>query len=176
MNPYIIIVALIAFISSNIGSAYLGKEYGKNSQKVADQVEFDRVNAEITEQKDAAFAALLKNRDNIIDLQTAQGKFINTLEVERGKNRDLNTALSREHANRELQFAASKDSVCRESGGDTGAAEGSEASAQEPRYVVISLPDALTASLRGIVADADDLWTEYQTCYQYVYGIDEVGK
>lgn len=175
MNPYIVIAALIALISTNIGSAYLGKEYGKNAQKAKDQVHFDQVNADLTEQKDAAFAALLKNRDNIIDLQIAQGDFMTKLEVERAKNRDLNTAIKRANADSELRFTATKDSVCGQSGGDAGATEIPETSSQEPRYVVIKIPDALTASLRGIVEDADDLWTEYQACYSYVYGIDQVG-
>lgn len=164
MNPYLIIGALLALAAAAGGGFYEGHKTGIDGQKVADQAQFDAINAGLTKQKaDAAALLAQANADNAA-LAVARDTLKTTLETEREKNRAATDSLHTQLAGVGLRFRA-QGAGCGASGGGTQAAGTDPAAAQSS--AVVQLPDALAASLRQLAYDADKLRDDYALCYGY---------
>lgn len=165
MNPYAIIAALVVAIGLWFGGDHVGHTRGINEQKVADQGKFDKVNADLTENKAEAAGILKTKNAEILALMIERETLKTTLEKDREKNRVATNALRDKYASIGLRIELGKDSGRWPGGGSASStvvnSTGVDAAA------ILQLPDTVTGNLRQLVFDADNLADEYRKCYGY---------
>jgi hypothetical protein len=165
VNPWVILGFVVALATTNLGSYFYGVDIGKDKQAVADQVQFDEINKKLTDQKAEANAKYRDAQGSIIALQEQRDKFKNQLGEQREKNREVTTKLADAYSAYQLRFSVTEVARCWRGGRYT---QGAECDAASPaKTTTVQLPDSLTASLRRIVKDADDLNDDYKACYAY---------
>lgn len=165
MNPYLIIGALIFLAVACGGSAYEGHRFGVDQQAVADQKQFDTINAEITQQKAEAHTLLEKAMDDNLDLETQRNTLKDKIQKDREDARNKTDALTRQLAFERLRFIPTEDSGCRVGGGDAqGSSPGSAGTTQAPDVL---LPEAISRNLFQLALDADRLRDDYAACYAW---------
>ena len=162
MNPLIYLVAALAIFAAGFGG---GHRVGTNSQKVADQAQFDQINAVLTEQKATANAAYRTFQENNLALMVERDQLKTNLEKENEANRVATAALRDKYSTVGLRFSTTQD---------TGHWPGSSAAqsagtdpASPPAPTVVQLPDKTAADLRLLTYDADTLADSYRKCYGY---------
>lgn len=165
MNPYIIIGALIALAAAFFGGDHLGHGRGVNEQKVADQKQFDQINAERAKQKAEANALYQQAQADIIALQADRDALKTTLEKEREEARKTTDDLRTKYAGLSLRFRSVQSGGNRQDGAGAKGAGGNPAS--PAATTVLQLPDQVAGNLRQLAFDADKLRDDYALCYGY---------
>lgn len=165
MNPYILIGAALLWLVSLAGTGYGMLGVGKKSQKVVDQVQFDKVNSDLTKQKADANRLYQQAQADIIKAQAERDEFKTQLGVQREASRKVTDDLRGKYAAISLRFSAPKSAGDR---GNCGSAIGTAITAASPAAAaVIQLPDEIAGNLRQLTADADKLRDDYALCYAY---------
>ena len=169
LNPWIILIALVGVLVFGAGCYTKGHSNGAMEQKAADQVELDKVNAQIRANKAEADRILRESKDENIRIQLERDKFKIKLGQEAIANAEKTDALSRIYAAYGLRFRADE---ARRSGqcGKDGLPSCSD-TASPDGGAIIQLPDALAGNLRLLVKDADRLKDNYKTCRDYAIGV-----
>ena len=168
MNPYFILAFVLALAGAGAGGYMTGHRAGTNAQQVADQAEFDTINAGITAQKAQADKLYREGQATIIALQIERDQFKTNLEKEHAAHQKATDDLRNSYAHVGLRFATGQTSGLGGGGGLSQAAGGNTASATGA--TVVQLPDETASALRGIAYDADRLADDYRLCYEYVSG------
>lgn len=156
---------LAFFLGLILVSLYVGYDLGQDSQKAKDQIKFDQVNQERSDQKAQANKLLADLQQQIITEQAQAAKFKNQLEKQRAENNQAVNDLRTQYASAGLRFTI-KGSGCGDSSSGSSGSQGCSSRADAPTS--IQLPETITASLRQLAFDADRLAVEYATCYAYV--------
>ena len=165
MNPYVILTALLVWLGSLAGVGWWQHNAGRNAQIAADQLQFDRINAQINEQKTIANNTYRTAQATIIATLAERDKFKTQLEKDHAKNQAATDALRRKYADVGLRFPAAQGSGCGAGSPSPLPAVAGAASIDAAAVCVVS--DAVDAALKSIVFDADQLADEYQKCYGY---------
>jgi hypothetical protein len=169
INPWVVLGALIALLSAGGIGFIEGHKVGVNTQKAADQVEFDRINRERAQQKAIAETEARTQRDEVIAVLAERDKFKSQLGAQHVENQTLTRRLADAYAAYSLRFQTPvQDGWCGGSSTASGATEGQSAST--PRTAVVQLPDALARDLRQLARQADELNDDYKLCRAYVNG------
>lgn len=168
LNPWVYFAALLVVLALCAGSAYEGHSIGVDSQKVADQVEFDRINAAITAQKAHANAELLAANTETRAQKERSDTLTHKLENEHADNQNL-TERNRVALDAiRLRFSADP-ARCGSGGADSktdcGTATG------DASTTVCQLSDQADKSLKAIVHDADTLRDDYKLLYDWSRGV-----
>lgn len=168
MNPYLIIAALVALAAAGAGGFYEGRVTGINSQKVADQGQFDATNAALTKQKaDAAVILAQANADNLALMQ-ARDTLKTNLEKAHAAAQIATDAVRTQLAGSSLRFAV--PSAGRGEGGAGAQSPGSDpAGNASPAYCVVSAET--DAALKAIAYDADTLRDDYTLLYNWAHSL-----
>lgn len=165
MNPWLIVGFLVALIVAAAGGFKAGDTYGTDQQKVADQVEFDRINQGIADQKTKAASLLAQKNAENLALMEERDTLKTNLEKEHAQAQAA-TAAARDHfAGLGLRFKPAEAPGCRLGSGCAGSPATDAAGTHAAPTV--ELPAAITASLRSIAFDADNLADAYRECYGY---------
>lgn len=164
LNPWIILGAIIIVLVLCAGSAYEGHEIGVNSQKVADQKQFDLINQTIARNKVKANGILRAAQERNANLAADNEIFNRKLMGEHNANREKTDALERIYAVYGLRFRA-QIAGCGGSSGGSMPSQGDPASTDGTTFV--QLPDAIARNLRQLAKDADKLRDDYRLCYDY---------
>lgn len=162
INQYIIAAAI--WIASLIGVGFWQHSAGVDSQKVADQAQFDQINADIAQQKSEANDKYRKAYDNNMLVMIERDEFKTKLLKERQANAENINAIRNSYSNVSLRYAV-KDSGLGQSCGNSLPAKTDAAS--NASSVERELPAAITASLRSIAYDCDALNADYRLLYDW---------
>ena len=166
INPYSIIYAIIIWLASLAGVGWWQHNAGRDAQKAADQVQFDKINADLSQQKTTAANIYRSAQATIIATLAERDKFKTQLETDHAKNIKTITDLRNQYAGLGLRFAAPEGS-----GRGTGSTSPLPAEAGAARIkptAFVQLPDALARNLRALAFDADELAVEYKKCYDAI--------
>ena len=167
LNPWIILAVVLAIIGAGGGGFASGHHFGTASQKVADQVEFDRINKQIAERK-ATADAIYRNAQAVIIQQAADmAQSDNQREEERQSNVKAINDLRSRYAAVGLRFStgqASRLGGCRlDADGQSADPAGNNGATE------IQLPDEITRRLQDIAYDADALKVDYAILYAWAH-------
>lgn len=159
-------VLIAAIIAAAIATA--AYRTGVNSQKVADQVEFDRINDETADMKAQANAAYRIAQDfNLKTMKERDTAKTELLKEKQKHEKSINDDRAR-YANVGLRYSTGQATGLGASGANalpgTGSAAGNVTSIER------ELPAAITAGLRAIAYDCDALNVEYRTLYEWANG------
>jgi len=165
MNPILILVIGVVWLGSLIGVGKWQHTAGITEQKVADQVQFDQINQGIADQKTKAASLLAKANADTLALMTERDTLKTTLEKTREDNRKATAAARDHYAGLGLRFQPAEVAGCRLGSGCAGTTTADAAGAHGAAPV--ELPGAITASLRQLTFEADNLADEYRKCYGY---------
>lgn len=163
LNPWVILGVMLALLVM-VGVVYTqGHSDGVDDQKLADQAEFDHINAELTKQKAEANALWQEKATANAERATEVGKLTHQLGVQHEENRQLTDRNRLALDALRLRWKSAESSGRGDSAGDTKANHGGAASSTEA--AICEFPEALDRSLKEILADADRLRDDYE--YQY---------
>lgn len=156
-------VLIAAIIAAAIATA--AYRTGVNAQKVADQVEFDRINNETADMKAQANAAYRIAQDFNLKTMKERDLAKTALLKEKQANVETINALRARYANVGLRYSAGQ--VAGLGNGSANALPGTGSAASNIASVERELPAAITAGLRAIAYDCDALNVEYRTLYEW---------
>lgn len=165
MNPYLILTFVLAVIAAGVGGCTYGHGTGIDEQKAADQVQFDKYNQDIADQKTQANALYRKAQDANLALMTERDQLKTTLEKQHAINKAATAALRDKYFGVGLRFTARQTSGFG-SGGGSAQDPGPDSASPGPATLV-QLPGEIAANLRRLAFDADQLADEYRKCYGY---------
>lgn len=165
MNPYLILTFVLAVISAGVGGCTYGHGTGIDEQKAADQVQFDKYNRDIDEQKTKANALYRKAQDANLALMTERDQLKTTLEKQHAINQAATAALRDKYFGVGLRFST-RQTAGFGSGGGRAQSSGVDPASSEPATLV-QLPGEIAADLRRLAFDADQLADDYRKCYGY---------
>jgi len=160
MPILVYVVIALAIFAAGFGG---GHTVGVNSQKVEDQVEFDRINKQLLDNKTVAAGILAKKNAENISLAEERDRIKSTLEKEREDNRTVTGNLERKYSGLSLRFRATKDAGCWAGSGISGKAKDDAIGIATTTEV--QLPDEIAGNLRQLTKDADELNDDYTKCY-----------
>jgi hypothetical protein len=150
-----------------------GYTHGVDAQKATDQVEFDRIERDITEQKAQANALYQSALADIVKAQAANDQFKTQLEKAREINRSQTNDIARRLAGQRLRFAADPPAQAAGCGAGGGGAASSPPEAPRdasPAACVVSA--AVDTALKSIVFDADTLRDDYKLLFEWAHRDD----
>lgn len=163
LNPWVILGAMLALLVL-VGVVYTqGHSDGVDDQKLADQAEFNRINAELTEQKAKANTLWREKATANAERATEVGKLTHQLGVQHEENRQLTDRNRLALDALRLRWKSTESPGRGDSGRGAEANPGGTASSTEA--AICEFPEALDRSLKEILADADRLRDNYE--YQY---------
>lgn len=162
INQYIIAAAI--WIASLIGVGFWQHSAGVDSQKAEDQAQFDKINADIAQQKAEANELYRKAYDNNMLVMIERDEFKTKLLKERQANAENINAIRNYYSNVSLRYAV-KDSGLGQSCGSSVPAKTDAASNASP--VERELPAAITAGLRELAYQCDSLNADYRLLYEW---------
>ena len=165
MNPYALIVAIVLAVALWFGGDHAGHKRGINAQKVADQRQFDQINAEREQQKATANVIYRKAQDDNLTLMVERDQLKTKLEKEHATNQKATDDLRTRYSGLGLRFTTDQGAGLGLSSRSAQGAGTDPASAIAPAFV--QLPDALAADLQQLTFDADRLADDYRKCYGY---------
>lgn len=163
LNPWVILGAVLVVLVLMAGAHSHGHKSGINEQKVADQAEFDRINAELEAQKAAANKIWREKAGEAQARRIEVGKLSHQLGVQHEENRQLTDRNRLALDALRLRWKSTESSGRGDSAGNSEANHGGTASSTKTAYC--EFPEALDRSLKEILADADRLRDDYE--YQY---------
>ena len=164
-NPWFILAGVLLVLALVTGAGVKGHSMGVDAQKVADQIEFNKINAERAIQKAEAAALMQKAQSDIITLQNARDTFKTNLEKQREQDRQATAALTAKYNGLQLRYAAAQNTTNRPNRDGTMPSTPDTPGAASPAILV--LPDAVTGRLRSLATDGDTLRDDYAKCYRY---------
>lgn len=167
LNPYAILAAIIFWLGSLASVGWWQHNAGRDAQKAADQVRFDKINADLTAQKTIAINTFQTAQATIIATLAERDKFKTKLETDHAKNIKTIDDLRNKYAGIGLRFAAPKDAGCW-TGSKSPMPTAANPASTEPAPIV-QLPDTIANDLRALVFDADKLAVEYKKCYEWAH-------
>lgn len=167
MNPYLIIGGLVFLAVACAGSAYEGIQFGDSRRAVADQKQFDEINADITKQKAEAHAVLEQALNNNLDLLAERETLKDQLQKDRNNARDKTDSLTRQLSFERLRFPAAEAPGCGPGGGGAASISTEAAGASAAPAGLIQLPERIESDLSALMAKADRLKDDYAECYGY---------
>ena len=153
-------------MAAAMSGTYFGYVNGVNAQKAHDQVVFDSIEKERTDQKAKAAEILAALNQKIITTQAESAKFKSQLESQRATHNQAINDLHTQYSSTGLFFTATKSPGDRDCGGSTGGSQGDATSACNA--TIIQLSDSVARDLRQLAYEADRLAVEYETCFKYV--------
>jgi hypothetical protein len=163
-------IAVTLFLAGTHWKAYhSGHSTGVLEQKAEDQVQFDKINADITKQKAEAAAILAKANAEILAGVAREADVKTQLEKTRETNRKATNDLANQLAGHRLQFAAQGPGSWG-SGPGSGGAETKTTSDSGAATCIVS--EAVDRSLKAIVLDADTLRDDYKLLYDWAHRDD----
>lgn len=165
MNPYLILTFVLAVIAAGVGGCTYGHGTGIDEQKAADQVQFDKYNQDIADQKTQANALYRKAQDANLALMTERDQLKTTLEKQHAINKANTAALRDKYFGVGLRFST-RQTPGLGSGGGIAQGPGTDPAIDEPTTLV-QLPGEIAADLRRLAFDADQLADDYRKCYGY---------
>lgn len=165
MNPYLILGFVLFIVVSGAAGFASGHHSGVTDQKAADQVQFDKINLDISTQKTQANALYRKQQDASIALMVERDQLKTTLEKQHAINKTTTAALRDKYFGIGLRFSTRKTAGL---GSGSGSAQGAgtDPASAEPSTLV-QLPGEITADIRHLAFDADHLADDYRKCYGY---------
>ncbi|HQR02486.1 MAG: hypothetical protein JSR19_06925 [Proteobacteria bacterium] len=164
-NPWIILGVVLALAGSFVAGDLHGHKQGIAEQKVADQAQFDKINAERAEQIATANAAYRKAQHDNLALMVERDQLKTRLEKEHAANQKATDDLHARYAGVGLRFNLAQGTGL---GGSGQRAEGTGSNAAGiGSTAVVQLPDSIAANLRQLAYDADQLADSYRECYGY---------
>lgn len=164
-NPWFILLFVLMLVGAFAGGEHIGNVRGTDAQKVADQKQFDTIEAERTTQKAEANALYRKAQDANLALMTERDQLKTTLGEQDAKNRKATLVLSASLATLKLQFRSAQSAGDRADGGSAKSSAANPACAESA--AVVQLPDKVASDLRRLTFDADALADDYRLCYGY---------
>jgi len=164
LNPYVLIGLLIAAIALGAGGYLSGEKNGHNAQKAIDQAQFDKVNADITENKRVANNALIAAQQGIIQIQQQRDAFKQQLGEQHVKDQASTDAIHNLLLNSRLQFTA--EVTGRGASGTSYVPSASNPSGDNGT-AVCQLPTTIEGNLRQLTLDADNLRNDYKELYDF---------
>ena len=167
MNPYIIIAVLLAIAGAFGAGEFDGHKRGTVAQAIADQKQFDAINAQIVTQKMEAHSMLEKAQADIITAQAAADSFKTQLEKDSETRQTQIDTLRRQYAGVSLRFKSAQAPGCGASSAGASSAQGTAPSPDGG--AVVQLPDTVAANLRQLTVDGDTLISEYKKCRDFAY-------
>ena len=167
LNPWIILAVVLAVVGAGGGGFASGHHFGTAAQKVEDQLEFDRINKQITERKAVADAMYRNAQAVIIQLAADMAQADNQREKERQSNVKAINDLRSRYAAVGLRFStgqASRLGGCRlDADGQSADPAGNNGATE------IQLPDAITRRLQDLTYDADAMRVDYALLYAWAH-------
>lgn len=164
MNPLIYLVAALAIFAAGFGG---GHRVGTNAQKVADQAQFDQINAQTATNKAIAEAKYRNAQAVIIQMAADRAIASNQREKERQSNVATINDLRTRYASNGLRFSTAKTSGS--GGGGSGAAVNSADPTGDTGPAEVQLPDRIGKRLRELAYSADALVVDYKTLYDWAH-------
>lgn len=165
-SPWILLAFALALMGVGMYEHSEGVDSGIERQKVADQREFDSVNAKLAANKAEAAEILRKAQAANVAVMAERDALKTKLEEERQANEKQNRDLRARYAELKLRFTIPSDRGSRDGGASPAPATGDAPGAASPG-IVVELPDKIAADLRQLTFDADELRTAYAVCYGY---------
>lgn len=167
MSPYLIIGFLIALAVAGAGGYVEGHKFGVDQQSVADQAQFDKVNADIAKQKADANATYKAKADEALALTAQRDQLKNQMEVQHAKDSKATDDARTQLAGERLRFA--QDSGSGGGGSSTSSANANPASNNGP--ATCELSEQTSEPLKQIVYDADKLRDDYALLYNWSHSL-----
>ena len=156
---------VVAFVGSFVLGGVFGDRIGVNRQKVEDQIQFDRINQQLRDQKAIAAAQLASL--NAANLNLVMER--DALKLDLGRKYETaradSLAVRRELSALKLRFTVETGVP---GGGSISPAGPETHSASVAGTALIELPEKITADLRQWAEDADALRDAYALCYGFV--------
>ncbi len=166
INPYAILAAVIFWLTSLSGVGWWQHNAGRDAQKAVDQAQFDKINADLSQQKTIAADTYKTAQATIIQVMAERDKFKTQLEADHAQNLKTITDLRNKYAGVGLHFIAPQGSRCGPGSPSPMPAEANTARIESAS--VVQLPDTLGRNLRALAFDADALSVEYKKCYDAI--------
>ena len=163
MNPYAILAGVILWLASLAGVGYWQHGAGDDARAKVDQVQFDKINVAIAENK--AKANLIYQAD----LQTDRDSFKTQLEKEHAANQAATAALHDKYFGVRLHFSATE--VAGSGDGSTSAVPSLADASRAAGTITVELSAAASSALRQLAYEADQLADNYRECYGFVQGM-----
>lgn len=163
MSQYLIIALVWAASLVSVGAWQ--HSAGVNSQKVADQVEFDRINAQTADMKAQANKAYWLVQDANVQAMKERDLAKTAILKEKQTNVETINALRTRYANVGMRYSTGQVAGLRN--GSANALPGTGNAASNVTPVERELPAAITAGLRAIAYDCDALNVEYRVLYKW---------
>lgn len=167
LNPYTIIAALVLAAALFFGGEHVGNTRGTNAQKVADHVQFDKINKQTAENKAIADAKYRGAQAIIIQLAADRALADNQREKERQSDVKTINDLHNRYASVGLRFSTGQTSGLGGSGiraDSTGASTAGNNGSTD-----VQLPDALSRDLRSLQFEADRLRIDYALLFKWAH-------
>lgn len=165
MNPWLLIGFIVALIGAYFGGDYQGHKNGIAEQKVADQVQFDKLNQGVADQKTKAATLLATMNAENLALMTERETLKTNLETQHAKDAKATDDLRRKYSGYSLRFQPTQVAGCGLGGSSTASTSASAASVDAAPS--IELPAAINRRLFDIADDANRLADSYRECYGY---------
>lgn len=166
LNPYAILAVAALWLASVAGVGWWQHNAGRDAQKAMDQAQFDKINADLSQQKTIAADTYKTAQATIIQVMAERDKFKTQLEADHAKNLMAITDLRNKYAGVGLHFVAPQSSRCGPGSPSPMPAEADTASTQPA--TVVQLPESIASNLRTLAFDADALAVEYKKCYDAI--------
>lgn len=163
--PYRIIAGALIWLASLAAIGVWQHGSGRDAQARADQVEFDRINAAIAQQKTIAADTYRTAQATIIATLAERDKFKTQLEQDHAKNQADTAALRDKYSGLGLRLPAA-EGAGRWPGGAGAVPPAADSAGAQPAASV-QLSDATASALRGLAYDADSLADDYRQCYAW---------
>ncbi len=164
MNPWFILIAVLALAGAGAGGYRAGHVNGDHARAVADQGQIDKMHGDIEKMKSVAAKIVNDAEQHAIDDQKHDADVKKEQDRVALENTAKTDALERKYSGRGLQYRPVDSG--RGDRGASGVPVASAASGAETGPVV-QLPNALARSLRLDALDADQLADEYRKCLAY---------
>jgi hypothetical protein len=165
INPYAILAAFIFWLGSLAGVGWWQHNAGRDAQKAVDQAQFDKINADLSQQKTIAADTYKTAQDIIIQTMAERDKFKTQLETDHAQNIKAITDLRNKYAGVGLRFTTTQSAGCGAGSASPMPSEAGAARITTP--TVVQLPESLASNLRALAFDADMLAAEYKKCYEW---------
>lgn len=160
-----VLIGILVIVAVAAGAEHVGHTSGVRDQKVVDQVEFDKINKQLTTQKAEANELYRQAQADIIKLQAERDELKGKLEVKREADRKATDDNRNRFSGMGLRLGVLKGAGDRADGGGTQGAGSNAASVAAPTPV--DVPKETASDLRQLAFDADKLADDYRLCYGY---------
>ena len=167
-NPWVIIGIIGLWLASLVSVGFWQHGAGIDAQTLVDAKEFKRIDDERTEQKRVANVTLRKALEKNIAVQLANDKRAQEQEKENAKLKADFDDIRRKYVGVGLRFPAA-ESPGHRPGGASALPAGTD-TAVPAAAAVLQLPDSVTANLRQLAYEADQVTANYDRCYQFAEG------